>query len=496
MSFTPSDTAPQPPVSATSNNLSRIFSLDVLRGIALLGILVISIWEFSGFTINEQIFFRLGNPHGGNYKLLTAISILFEGKMRALLAIVFGAGIILFMQKKEYPAPLAPADAYIRRQIWLIIFGVFNAFILLWPGDILFQYGVVGILLFAFWRISPKGLLIAAIVCTLIYCGKNYWYYADDKKDYKKYLVIKKVQEKFKQDSTSRAKKDSLDRTKDTTKLKDVLTKNKMTDSLAKKNDTLTRKQAEEKGKWEGIIKGNKYDSAATVVGNKAMRTSSYTKIAKHLMERSQTKESYWLYRIGLWDISSMMFLGMALFGFGFFNQRFSSSKYLFIALLTLAIGFGLAWFRIHFQNIKLVDYAKYIEKQALPFNQFFPIERMMLATGYASMIMLLLRTNILNWLWQALAAVGRMALTNYIMQSIVCTFFFYGYGFGYFGRLQQWQLYFMVAEIALVQIVFSVFWLRYFTMGPLEWLWRCLVYRKWLPWKIKEDAAADTFAS
>lgn len=166
MSSTPSGTAPPQAASPTNTNLPGIFSLNVLRGIAVLGILVISIWEFGGFTNNEQNFFRLG-AHGGNYKLLSSISILLEGKMRALLALVFGAGIILFMQKKEHPASINAIDAYIRRQIWLIIFGVFNAFILLWPGDILFQYGVVGILLFAFWRISPKGLFIAAIICTL-----------------------------------------------------------------------------------------------------------------------------------------------------------------------------------------------------------------------------------------------------------------------------------------------------------------------------------------
>ncbi|MGB5028256.1 MAG: DUF418 domain-containing protein [Chitinophagaceae bacterium] len=485
---TPSGTAPDQVIANEPGNLSRLFSLDVLRGIALLGILVISIWEFGGFTSNEQTFFRQGT-HGGNYKLLSIVSILFEGKMRALFALVFGAGIILFMQKKEHPAPLAAPDAYIRRQIWLIIFGVFNAFVLLWPGDILFQYGVVGILLFAFWRMPARGLLIAAILCTLIYCGKQYWNYADDKKDYKKFLAVTAVEKKFKQDSTARAKKDSFDRTKDTVLLKDTLAKNKLMDSLARKNDTLTKKQAGEKGRWEGMIKELKYDSSKTVAENKAIR-ASYGKVWKHLMQRSQNKESNWLYRTGVWDISSMMLLGMALLGFGFFNHRMASSRYLLIAVLALAIGFTLAWFRIHFQSIKLADYARYIEKYPVPFNQFFPIERMLLATGYASLVMVLLRSKFLNWLWQALAATGKMALTNYIMQTIICTFFFYGYGFGYFGRLQQWQLYFMVAEIALVQIVFSVFWLRYFTMGPLEWLWRCLIYRKWLPWKIKEPHA------
>lgn len=147
-----------------------------------------------------------------------------------------------------------------------------------------------------------------------------------------------------------------------------MLAKNKLADTIAKKTDTLTKKQ----GKWEGIIKSMKYDSAAAVAENKAMRTGSYTKIWTHLMQRSQNKESHWLYRIGLWDIESLMFPGIALLGFVFFGHRFSSSKYLLPALFTLSVGFALAWFRVHLHAIKKVDCAKYIDKQTLPFNQFF----------------------------------------------------------------------------------------------------------------------------
>ncbi len=496
MSSTPSSAGASP---LTGADASRNFSLDVLRGIALLGILMISIWDFGGFIANQQTYYRQGT-HGGNYSLLTAVSVLFEGKMRALFAIAFGAGIILFLQKKDHPSAAGVPDLYIRRQVWLIVFGVFNAFILLWPGDILFHLGVMGILLFVFARLSAKSLLIAAIICTLIYCGKNYWNYADDKKTYRKYLAVTKVEEKFKQDSTARAKTDSINKVNDSLKLKGLpvvssdttTTKDSSvikTDSLAAKKDTLTKKQQEEKQAWEGLAKRVKYDSSATDMENKAMR-SSYGKVWNHLMGRSQNREAYWFYSIGIWDLSSMLFLGMALLGFGFFSAGFSNKKYVLIAAITLAAGFFLAWLRISSLNERIVDYAKYIDKNAVPPNQFFPIERFLLATGYASLIMLLVKTKFLNWLWQALSAVGRMAFTNYILQSIICTFFFYGYGFGFFGRLSLAELYFIVAEIWLVQIVFSVFWLRYFRTGPLEWLWRCLVYRKWLPIKREETGS------
>lgn len=483
MSLIPSTSTGVPAYTTVSGSMTdlheeRIFSLDVIRGFAVIGILFISIWEFGS---NRQLFYQTGT-HGGNYKLWVSLSMLLEGKMRALFALVFGAGIILFLSKKKYPVPISSGDAYIRRMLWLMAFGLLNAFILLWPGDILFQYGAVGILLYGFTRMKARGFFIAAIVCTLIYCGKLYWNYADDRADLRKYKAVTLLEKKFKDDSTSRAKKDSLDRTKDTVLLKDTLLKNKLNDSLARKNDTLTKKQKQEKGKWEGMMKSLKYDSAGDKGVNKLMRTNSWRKIAYQLMSQTQQRESYWLYRIGVWDIGGMMLLGMGLFSIGFFTGRFSASKHLIIALVCIVVGLALAWCRVHLNAYKVAGYETYINKKAFPFNFFFPVERLLMAVGYASGIIWFLRLGILKWIWKALGLVGRMAFSNYMLQTIVCSFFFYGYGFGYFGRLQQWELYFFVLEMVLVQIAFSVFWLKYYEMGPVEWLWRCLVYKKWLP--------------
>src|SRR5574339_593175 len=196
------------PVSYDSN-FSRILSVDAIRGIALLGILLISIWEFGGFSTNQQTGLRQSGK-GFDYNLFAAITILFEGKMRALFSLVFGAGIMLYMSRPVQTS-LSPAhEVYIRRQLWLIAFGVFNAIVLLWPGDILFQYGVMGILLFPFFRMSKKGLLIVAIAATLIYCGKMYWNYADDKKALRKYKTVMLIEDKFKKDSAERHRKDSI----------------------------------------------------------------------------------------------------------------------------------------------------------------------------------------------------------------------------------------------------------------------------------------------
>jgi uncharacterized protein len=301
----------------------------------------------------------------------------------------------------------------------------------------------------------------------MIYCGKQYWNYADDQSDYKAYLAVKTVEKKFKDDSTARAKKDSISGTK-----------NKLADSLAKKNDTLTAKQAGEKGKWEGLLKNLKYDSSKSVANKKSMR-AGYSKLWFTLKGRVQDKESIWLYSIGVWEIGAAMLLGMALLGMGFFHKRYSASKYVLIGLLLLAIGLLLAWFRIHHNSLRINDYTKYIDKIAIPYNLFLPLEKLLLATAYASLAMWLLSLNILNWLTEVLSAVGRLALTNYFLGVMICAFWFYGYGLGFYGMFSQWEMYVAVAQISIVLILFSVLWLRNYRLGPLEWALKSLIYWK-----------------
>ena len=455
----------------TNTIFTRLFSLDVIRGVALLGILIISIWEFGGFSSNEQNRLHLLRK-GSDFYWLASTLLLFEGKMRALFSLVFGAGIILYMQKPNQPGLPSTQELYIRRQMWLMAFGVVNAFVLLWPGDILFQYGVMGILLFPFFRMNKKGLLIAAMMVTLIYCGKMYWFYADDHKAYRKFKAIELIEQKNKKDSAAQHIKDSLSGMS-----KADLAKS---DSLFKEKTKLNRIQEGDKARWEGLAKSLKYDTTkGPEKGEKAAMWGNYKKVWLHLYQRAQGQEAAWLYRIGVWDISSMMLLGMALFGFGFFSNRFSTGTYVLLAIIGIAAGLLLGWLRLDLQYSKHVDYIKYLSNKAISPTQFFPFERLLMALGYASLLMLLIRIKLLHWLWEAFAATGRLALSNYLMQTILCTLFFYGYGFGYFGRLSLTQLYFFVAEIWIIQLVFSVFWLRFYQYGPVEWLWRCLVYQK-----------------
>ncbi|HSC54904.1 MAG TPA: DUF418 domain-containing protein [Phnomibacter sp.] len=488
-----------PPNPSSSGELSTppthsnspINALDVLRGKALIGGLLVSIWVFGGFSTNWQKHLFLF-PHGGNYKLFAAVSLFLQGKMQAMIALVFGAGLLLFAWRQNAkPSTPAMPDLYMRRLLWLMAFGLLNGLLFLWPYDLLFHLGVVGILLFPFMRLQPKGLLVAAIVCLIIFCGKQYWNYADDKKTYTKYQAVMVIAKKIEKDSLAQRAKDS---TRIVQAGKPFVAKDyRLIDSTNKnfKKDTLTKKQAGEKDAWEGLVKSMKYDEKQDADKKKAMRKSGFGDLYNYILPGLQEREARYTYTIGVWELGMMILLGMALLKLGFFEGKCTKSTYWILAIAGIGIGLLLGYYRLYLQNVSLVNYEKYITHYWIPYNQFIPIERMIMALGYAAAVVLAVRSSLFSKLLSAAADTGRMALTNYLVQSIFLTLFFTGIGMTNYGKLQQWQLYLVVLEVAVVQVVYSVIWLRHYQHGPAEWLWRSAIHWKWQPWH-KNRKAGD----
>jgi uncharacterized protein len=111
-----------------------------------------------------------------------------------------------------------------------------------------------------------------------------------------------------------------------------------------------------------------------------------------------------------------------------------------------------------------------------------YDIGRLSIALAHVAAMMLLYKAGKLTWLLNRLAAVGQMALTNYLTHSVVCSTIFCGYGFAMYGRLERYQLYYVVAGIWIFQMIVSPIWLRHFHFGPAEWAWRSLTYWKKQP--------------
>jgi uncharacterized protein len=106
-------------------------------------------------------------------------------------------------------------------------------------------------------------------------------------------------------------------------------------------------------------------------------------------------------------------------------------------------------------------------------------------ALGHVGAMMLIVKSGALGWLTRRLAAVGRMALTNYLTHSIVGTTLFFGYGFGLFGTINRTGLAAVVLTIWIMQLVISPIWLKHFRYGPAEWLWRSLTYWRVEPLRV-----------
>jgi uncharacterized protein len=188
---------------------------------------------------------------------------------------------------------------------------------------------------------------------------------------------------------------------------------------------------------------------------------------------------------MGIWDFLGMMLIGMALFWMGFFSGKYSKSTYFMLWIVGYTIGLTVGY--IVFKEAQSeTNIGRYLDHWRVPHWVLYDLRRLLITVGHASLLMLLYKSGAVKWLMKALANVGQMAFTNYLMQSIICTLFFYGYGLGYYNKFRFHEVYYVVFAVWIFQIIFSAFWLRYFRFGPFEWVWRSLTYWKKQPMKLK----------
>lgn len=429
----------------------RIKTVDMVRGFALLGILLMNM---PGFSIHESQFIGiiLGSHENADYKTMVVIFSFFEGTMRGLFSMLFGAGMVLFtMNKYDKPGGPTVAEYYYRRLLWLVLFGLFNAWILQWTGDILFFYGLAGMLLYAFRNTTPKILILLSIVCMGIGIYKRSSQHIDTREQRLKYVEAKKAEKEKKE---------------------------------------LTEEQTKALGVWPSIESNFKVDSARAKEDISEMR-GSYEQVFNLQFNRNSNGEIWGMYN-GVWDSLVMMLLGMALLKLGFFSNQWSTKGYALVLLIGYGVGIPIGY--LFFKGIEwwIGDIGKYMDQYRYPHENLYDFKRVLLSLGHASLLMLVYRSGWLNWLMKALANVGQMAFTNYLSQSIFCSLIFFGYGLGYYDKLRFHQIYYVVIAIWIFQLIFSSIWLRYFRFGPFEWLWRSLTYWKKQPMKIDQREASS----
>jgi uncharacterized protein len=426
--------------SAPVDQAERITSLDTLRGFALLGILLMNIVAMSMNAAAYDDPTVTGGSTGANLWVWTAMHVLAEGKMRCLFSMVFGASVILLTSRLERSGASA-ADVYYRRTFWLMLFGVVHAYFL-WMGDILYPYALCALPLFLFRNMAAKKLLLIGAIFALLdsglYIGGGFHF-------------------------------------------RDLIAKGQAAIAVEQRGQKLTEEQQSDKRSYEQWRKFNRPTAEELNKDAEEWRGSPLKVIAARAkLVAPGHNTAYYSPLSGAWDIWSMMFIGMGLFKLGVFSAERSTRFY--VAMLLIGYGIGLplnsvsAWINIK-NNF---DPAIHFFAQSS-----YDVGRLSVALGHLGALMLLCKFGAMKWLTSSLGAIGQMAFSNYITQSIITAFIFTGYGFALYGKLQRYQIYYVVAAIWAFQMIASPIWLRHFRFGPLEWGWRSLTYWKRQPMRL-----------
>lgn len=406
---------------------SRIESLDFVRGVALFGILLMNIVGMGlGPAYDNPTI--AGGAEGINLWTWFVMNVGFEGTQRALFSMLFGAGVILLSSRLEASGRPDSADIYFRRNLWLIAFGLFNAWVLLWVGDILFYYGVTALFLYAFRKLSGPTLLalgVGSLVLGAAWSGLE----ASN---------MLRLHDEYRTAS-----------------------------AVAPAARTEQQKQTIEKWKEESRTgpPPRKYEQM------RKANTASYWSALQGRAGTIKHFQSWNLYRY-FFDIFGMMMVGMALFRLGVLTLEARTRTYLAMMVVGYAVGLTV--------NLAEARWIMTHNFSALSYDQAeitYDISRLAMTVGHLGVLMLFLRSGILPWLRRSMAAVGRMALTNYLAHSVVALVFFVLLGF--WGALERHQLYYVVFAVWAAQLVISPIWLRHYRFGPVEWLWRYLTYGK-----------------
>jgi len=435
---------PAPEAPAPVSGTERISSVDTLRGFALLGILLMNIVGFGlhfGAYDDPTV---AGGATGANLATWTILHILAEGKMRCLFSLVFGASAILLTSRLDSRPD--GADFYYRRMLWMMVFGIVHAY-LLWQGEVLFPYAMCGLILYPFRRLSARALL--GIAATLI--------------------VLQAAVIAFKALET-----------------REIVEKGRALAQKEASGAKLTDIEKETKEKWESIRRMMR-PTAEELRKDAAEWRGNFVSVVKARAKVVLMFTSKPIYLPIWWDFFSMMFLGMGLMKLRLFDAQAWPAR-TFAWLIVIGYGIGVP---VNSWSAWLVIKSNFDLATHWFANTTYDVGRLSIAMGHLGVLMLLCRQNWLSWVTSRLAAIGQMAFSNYVLHSLICAFVFTGYGFKLYGQLERYQLYYVVGAIWLVQFIGSIYWLRRFRFGPLEWCWRSLTYWKRQPMSLELQSSS-----
>jgi uncharacterized protein len=413
---------------------ARIDTLDILRGVAICGILLMNIPIMGGIP-------ALGGPRlpaawNADWIVAGVQTILFEGTMRGLFTLLFGAGMLLMLRRAEGADPRPePIDVWTRRCLALMGLGIVQFAIFLWPGEILWTYGLTGLALLAFRTARIRSLLIAAAILIV---GLTGWYLIQNTEQIATLRAsVPAAAAQAAGRDLSEGQEDALDAVEEIRKVR--------------------------------------HPTAHEIAAEYEQRT--------HLLPLVGWSTELWAeWNLGTeqwpWLAESLAFMlvGMALYRSGILTGQAPTRTYAQLAAIGYGVGLPLRAILFAWQaqsgfdgppgspDAAMIYYEQLIEQPA----------RLLITLGHVGGVILLVRAGALGRAW-TLRALGRMALTVYSLQSILTSVLFYG--FGTVGRFGFATLEAIAVAIWIVTAAFALWWLRHFEIGPAEWLLRAIAY-------------------
>ncbi|MDT4966867.1 MAG: uncharacterized protein QOJ64_1604 [Acidobacteriota bacterium] len=395
----------------------RLQILDVLRGLAVFGILVGNLQWFAGYGMIPPVFARQSPMTDQVTHFL--VHFFVEGKFYSIFSFLFGFGFALQIARAEERGDLK-ASLFKRRLFWLLVIGLLHAY-LLWAGDILSIYALMGFLLIRFRKKTNTQLLKWVVILLVI--------------PILTYIVLYILFVAFVPATA------------------------------------VARLNAAQIDMWNNAI-------------IKVPQSSYMQMLTGYNLNYVAGRYASLILEMRLPKLLAMFLLGVYAYRRGFF-QDLARHRQFIRRVLVYGLILGLVG-NFAFAALAGTEAPVPPSPAGIVGVICYAFGVPALALGYIASVATLWQKATWRRVLSILAPVGRMALTNYLLQTIICVLIFYGYGFGLFGRLGAGVATLIALAIFLFQIMFSALWLKYFSYGPMEWIWRQLTYRKRLHLRLK----------
>jgi uncharacterized protein len=432
-----------PPRSpAEPDGAPRVPVIDILRGLAILGILFMNINDMGqSLTASFDDIRHLGWTRADQIAWWLR-EIFANGTTRCLLEMLFGVGMVILTDRFASAAgELAVLRRYYVRNIVLFVFGVIHMYILLWPGDILHSYAMASLVAVLFRSLRARVLIPLGLVFATLQLVGGGLHVVQSRAELAKLPAIEARQ--------------AAGQPLTATETQIVKRTAAAAASAARRADQRTRDiAAEDAGR----------------LGTTATWIAAQTQV-------SLTRFPTWRELGTVWEAAATMLIGAALFKLGIMQGARSRRFYWGMMLLAYAIAIPLrtlgAWDQTRFDGLPQINWAT---------GEY---ARLAMTLGHIGAVHLLITTSFGRWLLNPFAAAGRTALTLYIAQTLICLWVFYPpFGFHLYGQ-QGWMALMLTAlAVNAALLWWANRWLRSFKIAPVEWAWRSLIEWRRLPFR------------